>query len=233
MTQGSAGTVVPLTGMRRALREMAAHLQRLRTKGSSFFGDGDPGAIDRRLSFYVHVLPKATDSERCTVFVYDPERERTWSKAGLSVAEHQIEVSKDSVVGRVVATGEPIVAYDLDAQAGPHHRVDAETGFETKSILCVPIRSSAREEITGAIEILNKRTGKFTDEDVALAQQAADHLQREVDQAFLEQEIFGVTEVLFSTARKATTWLLVGVSGLVLIALLGLAAWALLPALFG
>jgi signal transduction histidine kinase len=42
-------------------------------------------------------------------------------------------------------------------------RVDAATGFRTRSILCVPIRF--RGTVTGVIQVLNKRMGTFTVQD--------------------------------------------------------------------
>jgi adenylate cyclase len=58
--------------------------------------------------------------------------------------------------------------------------VDAKTGYVTKSILCVPIRA-ARNEIIGVAQVLNKKSGEFTEDDVmlleAIATQAAIALQ--------------------------------------------------------
>jgi two-component system NtrC family sensor kinase len=44
--------------------------------------------------------------------------------------------------------------------------VDAVTGFETRSLLCAPLRHLG--EITGAIAIVNKHEGEFTDDDLGL-----------------------------------------------------------------
>lgn len=75
-----------------------------------------------------------------------------------------------SLVGRRVPLGQGIVgaAYDAgvtirveDVAQDPRHlgEIDAETGFETRSILCVPIRSE--EAFHGAIELLNPRGHAF------------------------------------------------------------------------
>jgi adenylate cyclase len=48
--------------------------------------------------------------------------------------------------------------------------VDEQTGFKTKSILCIPIRT-ARGEVIGAAQVLNKKEGKFSKEDLELLEQ--------------------------------------------------------------
>ncbi|HHO54363.1 MAG TPA: GAF domain-containing protein [Deltaproteobacteria bacterium] len=76
----------------------------------------------------------------------------------------------DSLVGRRVPLGQGIVgaAYDAgvtirveDVASDPRHlkEIDAETHFETRSILCVPIRSD--EAFHGAIELLNPKEHAF------------------------------------------------------------------------
>jgi GAF domain-containing protein len=150
-------------------------------------------------------MTKVTDSERCSVFIHDPERDKVWLKAGTGVGEHEIEVPKEgSIVGQVIASGEPVVVADLDTTAGTHKEVDEQTGFVTRNILCVPIKSPTRNEVTGAFQLLNKMNGQeFTDEDVALAEEIAEHLQVEVDGIFLDQEIIRLSERLYSAAKNS------------------------------
>ena len=52
-----------------------------------------------------------------------------------------------------------------DAEQDPRvaRRVDAATGFRTRSIVCVPIRF--RGTVTGVLQVLNKRAGTFATRD--------------------------------------------------------------------
>jgi len=72
----------------------------------------------------------------------------------------KLEVGQ-GVVGRTVAENAPQVV--LDAQRDPrvNARVDAETGFVTRSILCVPL-ATAQGPI-GALEVINRRGGGLFD----------------------------------------------------------------------
>jgi signal transduction histidine kinase len=52
-----------------------------------------------------------------------------------------------------------------------HSGIDEETGFETLSLLCAPLEHQDR--VTGVIEVVNKRTGDFNDEDLNLLEAVA------------------------------------------------------------
>ena len=66
--------------------------------------------------------------------------------------------------------------------------------------------------------------------DVPLAEEIAEHLQGEVDAIFLDQEVFGLSEQLYSAARKTMNTLIALV---ILVPVLALAAMAFLPRLSG
>src|SRR5262249_28637148 len=149
------------------------------------------------LDFYTHIMTKVTESERCSVFINDPQHDRVWLKAGTGLHEADIEVPREgSIVGQVISTGKPLIVTGLEMKSGAHRQTDAKTGFVTHNILCVPIRNDTGE-VTGAFQVLNKlHEGEFTEEDRSMAIEVAGHLQREVDTIYLDQEIFEITEKL-------------------------------------
>ena len=65
------------------------------------------------------------------------------------------------VVGRCVADNATQIVRDASHDARVNIRVDAETGFVTRSILCAPL-STARGAI-GALEVINRRDGGLFD----------------------------------------------------------------------
>lgn len=69
------------------------------------------------------------------------------------------------VVGRCVADNATQIVRDASRDTRVNVRVDAETGFATRSILCAPL-SNARGPI-GALEVINRRDGSLFDEDDA------------------------------------------------------------------
>ncbi|MEQ8231702.1 MAG: SpoIIE family protein phosphatase, partial [Gammaproteobacteria bacterium] len=73
------------------------------------------------------------------------------------------------IVGQTVQHNEPKIVRDVAQNPSFAAVVDADTGFATRSILCVPL--SVRGECLGALELLNKRTadGLFDLNDMQLA----------------------------------------------------------------
>jgi signal transduction histidine kinase len=69
----------------------------------------------------------------------------------------------EGIGGTVVATGESIIVTDAQHDPRVARRVDAATGFRTRSMVCVPLRF--RGTVTGVIQVLNKRVGTFSTRD--------------------------------------------------------------------
>jgi GAF domain-containing protein len=84
------------------------------------------------------------------------------------------------IAGWVAESGRPVRSGDLQGDARFDPEVDMRTGYETKSMLCVPLTMKAG--VVGVIELLNKTNGYYTEKDeeliVYLADQAAISLAR-------------------------------------------------------
>jgi HD-GYP domain-containing protein (c-di-GMP phosphodiesterase class II) len=96
------------------------------------------------------------------------------------------------LIGECVKTGQRILVADVSKDPRHHKQVDERSGFVTRSILSVPLRSPSiqlgpergvlKEKIIGGAQAVNKRGGgAFTEDDIALfealASQAATVLQ--------------------------------------------------------
>ena len=75
----------------------------------------------------------------------------------------------EGIVGSVVANGQPLLVQDARAHHAFAASVDAQTGFNTRSLLCVPL--SVGERRIGALELINKRgdDALFSETDLHLA----------------------------------------------------------------
>jgi transcriptional regulator with GAF, ATPase, and Fis domain len=143
------------------------------------------------LAFFVELMPKALDCERCSIFILDPVDNNIWVQCGTGLLEKQVSVSQSgSMVGEVISTGEPRLVEDMQGQVGTHDIVAAQTGFVARNALCVPIHGVSTKRVTGAIQVLNKQQGKrFTQHDHALLDKLAYHLQMNIENIFLRQEM--------------------------------------------
>ncbi|HEC36150.1 MAG TPA: GAF domain-containing sensor histidine kinase, partial [Anaerolineae bacterium] len=93
----------------------------------------------------------------------------------------------EGIVGHVVATGQPYLANDVANDPLFLPRVDGESGFTVHALLCVPL--TVRDRVIGAIELVNKLNGAFTDADLDLLQTMAGSVAVAVENAKLYTEL--------------------------------------------
>ena len=127
--------------------------------------------LDTLLTIIAKEINIALDADRCTVFLLDNEKNELWSKVALGMDTKEIRFDANlGIAGSVVQTGETINIKDAYNDERFNKEIDIQTGYETKSILCMPIRNMSHE-IIGAFQVLNKKGGYFTekDEDLLIA----------------------------------------------------------------
>ena len=127
--------------------------------------------LDTLLTIIAKEINLALNADRCTVFLLDQETNELWSKVALGVDSKEIRFDANlGIAGSVVQTGETINIKDAYNDERFNKEIDIKTGYETKSILCMPIRNMSHE-IIGAFQVLNKKGGHFTqkDEDLLIA----------------------------------------------------------------
>lgn len=187
------------------LSDVKLRLDHLSSRQKLLSEEIDPQGENNLLDFYARITPRLLNAERCSIFINDPDNRKVWVKTGTGVAERGIEVAvNDSIVGEVIASGKPVIASDLQNRSGAHRKIDAETGFVTREIICIPVHSRNRAETAGAIEVLNKKSGGgFNEEDRAFLEELGAHLQTVVDSIFLSQEAVGMSNRLVTLASRA------------------------------
>jgi signal transduction histidine kinase len=105
------------------------------------------------------------EADRGSLYLLDKERGDLHSTMALGLADKTIRLTlHQGIAGLVAATGQSIVVHDAYADARFYRAIDEATGYRTRQILCVPIKTR-RGDVLGALELLNKGTGHFTPED--------------------------------------------------------------------
>lgn len=128
-------------------------------------------SLDNLLITIAEQTSLVLNADRCTVFLYDKEKNELWSKVALGMASEEIRFSADKgFAGHVLKTGETIIIQDAYKDSRFNKEIDKKTGYRTYNILCMPIRN-IKYEIIGVFQVLNKKDGDFTeaDEDILLA----------------------------------------------------------------
>jgi len=122
--------------------------------------------IDRLIEVIAQETKVALNADRCTVFLYDKEKNELWSKVALGMNSQEIRFpANQGLAGHVIASGETLNIHNAYESEYFNPEIDKQTGYHTQSILCMPIRN-LEHKIIGVFQILNKQGGKyFTNED--------------------------------------------------------------------
>ncbi len=114
-------------------------------------------------------------AERASIFLWNRSAHELVGRPALGVEDGELRVPDDrGVVGKVVQTGSPLRVDTAREPDAVDRHVDERTGYRTRTLLCVPLRS-ARGDLFGAFELLNKRAGSFTADDEAGLTELAAH----------------------------------------------------------
>ncbi|NIN69554.1 MAG: GAF domain-containing protein [Anaerolineae bacterium] len=98
------------------------------------------------------------------------------------------------IAGWVVKQGEPVLVRDVSSDPRYFREASEKFGLECRSILCVPI--VIREHVIGAVELINKLLGEFTDEDLELLSSMAATIGIALENARLYTELAEFTREL-------------------------------------
>jgi len=124
--------------------------------------------LDEILTALVEVTTEELDAERGTLFLNDAETGELFSRVAQGNIQREIRfLNHTGIAGHVFTTGEPVIIADAYADPRFNRSIDEQTGFLTRNILCVPIKTF-KGEIIGVSQTLNKRRGKFTRNDLQL-----------------------------------------------------------------
>ncbi len=127
--------------------------------------------LDKLLITIAEQTKIVLNADRCSVFLYDKDKNELWSKVALGMESEEIRFSADKgFAGYAVKTGETIRIKDAYKDSRFNKEIDKHTGYKTYNMLCMPIRN-IKFEIIGAFQVLNKKDGEFTpdDEEILLA----------------------------------------------------------------
>ncbi len=75
------------------------------------------------------------------------------------------------IVGYVAETGESLCLYDAQSDPRFYSRPDTKTGFQTRSVLCTPIK--LENQIIGVIQVIDSQEGKFSPSDLQILEAIA------------------------------------------------------------
>jgi adenylate cyclase len=146
-------------------------------------------SLDRQLPRLIDLITEALDAERATLFLYDTDADVLFSRVlrGEGVTEICIPATA-GIAGAVFTAGTAEIIPDVYQDHRFNPEIDRQTGYRTRNILCLPLRSREGRPV-GVTQVLNKRSGDFGPDDLALAEAINRHAASALQQAFLVERL--------------------------------------------
>ena len=125
----------------------------------------DENVLDNALSSSLEIIIRTLDCEAGTIWVLDSRSDRLYpifNQGPVDITGITIE-NGQGVAGSVVKEGKSVIVEDTAVDTRFSRSVDEESGFATKSMICVPLRN--RFETIGCVQIINRKDGSLFDEE--------------------------------------------------------------------
>lgn len=135
--------------------------------------------LDRLLQFIIESAADLLESEEASILLVDEKTHELCFVAttGSDRRElHKIPVPQEgSIAGTVFRDEKPLIINEVESDHQHFSDVSEAINFEVRSLIAVPLR--IRDKVTGVLEALNKRHGRFDEMDLQtltnIASQAA------------------------------------------------------------
>jgi sigma-B regulation protein RsbU (phosphoserine phosphatase) len=145
--------------------------------------------LDKLLALILELASKNLKAARGTIYLIDQERKELWSKVlkGKNLVEIRLPIGT-GIAGHVAKTGKTINLKDAWKDNRFFSGFDLRTGFQTKTMLCMPMRDR-RGKIIGVFQIMNKNAGTFSREDESFLEAFSVHAALAIETSRLHQDI--------------------------------------------
>src|SRR5579872_4769652 len=100
----------------------------------------------------VDITSRETDCERATLFLNDDQTGELYSRVAQGEISREIRLlNTKGIAGHVFTAGQGVIIDDAYSDPRFNPDIDRQTGFETRSILCAPVRT-VKGEIIGVAQ---------------------------------------------------------------------------------
>ncbi len=147
---------------------------------------------------------KLVDAEAASLILIDEEKRELFFEVALGDKGEnirEIRLKKDEgIAGWVAKHGVAQLVSDARSDMRFFSRIDELCGFVTRDLICVPVRN--KEKIIGVLEAVNRKNGRFNNDDMNLLASLANHVAIALENAFLhEKNLVQLTEMVEEEKR--------------------------------
>lgn len=124
--------------------------------------------LDKALTLCMTNLNQAMDSERSSIFIFQPWNHKLAIYSSYDIGKNEIMIPKSlGISGWVFVNRKPTMVTNAYADSRFFKGVDEKTGFHTRNLICAPLLDY-RNQCLGTIQSLNKKQGDFSTDDLEL-----------------------------------------------------------------
>ena len=142
----------------------------------------DPAKL---LDLITNEAARLVEADRATIFLLDAGKKELWSRVAMGSKEIRFD-ARLGIAGAVAMNGEVINVKNADQDARIYPQIDEDSGYNTRTILAVPLKNY-EGEIVGTFEVLNKKKGSFTGHDEEILQALASNAAVAIETAQMFQ----------------------------------------------
>ncbi|MCK4533052.1 GAF domain-containing protein [bacterium] len=144
------------------------------------------------LDVVMQLVMKMMDAEAASLLLLDEEKQKLYFESAQGEKGERIEriylTKGEGIADWVVQTGKDALVPDVNKDRRFCKKMDRFSGFETKSILCVPLK--VKNRIIGVTEVINKvGKGSFTSADLVLLRTLSSQAAIAVEKAKLYRKL--------------------------------------------
>jgi sigma-B regulation protein RsbU (phosphoserine phosphatase) len=145
--------------------------------------------LDELLKIILELATKNLKAARGTIYLIDEEKNELWSKVlkGKELVRIRLPIGT-GIAGHVAKTGKTVNLRHAWKDKRFFSGFDLRTGFQTKTMLCMPMRDR-KGKIIGVFQILNKKVGVFDKQDEYFLEAFSDHAALAIENARLHLAI--------------------------------------------
>ena len=146
------------------------------------------------LDFVSNEVKRLMDSEGALVTLLDEENKELFFIGAAyddmatqrRVKEIRFPIDK-LIAGQVIKTGKPMIIHDTLTDPSIHQERDRIMGYQTRSLLLVPLKS--RDRIIGVLCAINKKKGRFDQGNMELLSLVAGTVELSIENARFSEEV--------------------------------------------
>lgn len=131
----------------------------------------------------INEVVSALGAERGSLFLNDTSTNELYSRVAQGELAREIRFSNTSgIAGHIFHSKKGEIIHDVTTDQRFNKSIDEQTGFKTKSVLCMPIWTF-QSKVIGVVQVLNKKRGRFTKSDLEIVRSITEHVSATLQNA--------------------------------------------------